>query len=52
VFGFIAKSQIRQNHQQGNGLATAGLVISGIAGALLVIFFIIGATVSTTTPQY
>ncbi|HET6818495.1 MAG TPA: DUF4190 domain-containing protein [Mycobacteriales bacterium] len=52
VFGFVAKSQIRQSGQQGSGLATAGIVVSAVAGALLVLFFIIGATVSTTSPQY
>jgi len=37
IFGFIAKSQIKQRGQGGDGLATAGLVISFIWLALLII---------------
>jgi hypothetical protein len=52
VFGFIARSQIRQNGQQGSGLATAGIVISAVFAALLVIVIVVGAASTTTTPQY
>lgn len=42
IFGFIARSQIRQNHQDGEGMAIAGLVLGflGIATLLIVIGFL------------
>ncbi|MEH0843613.1 DUF4190 domain-containing protein [Micromonospora sp. CPCC 205711] len=41
VFGHIAKKQIRRTGEQGNGLATAGLVLSYIFTILGVIWFIL-----------
>ena len=50
IFGFIAKSQIRQTGQQGNGLATAGIVISAVSIAVGIIAFIaILGTVASTS---
>jgi hypothetical protein len=37
IFGFIAKSQIKQRGQGGDGLATAGIIISFIWLALVII---------------
>lgn len=52
IFGFIAKSQIRQSGQQGNGMATAGIVISAISILIGVIFFIAVVATATTSTQY
>ena len=41
VFGHIAKKQIRRTGEQGNGLATAGLVLSYIFTILVVLWFIL-----------
>jgi len=53
VFGHIGKKQIRQSGEQGDGLATAGLILSYIFAsaylvfcALLVVGVIFGATTS------
>jgi len=40
VLGIIAKSQIRQTGEQGEGLATAGIVISAVFLAITVVAFI------------
>ncbi|MGC5017079.1 DUF4190 domain-containing protein [Micromonospora sp. DT47] len=52
VFGHIAKKQIRRTGEQGNGLATAGLVLSyifTILGILWIIFVFVVAANSGTT---
>lgn len=41
IFGYVAKSQIRENHQSGAGMATAGIVLGWIGVATLVITVII-----------
>ena len=43
VFGYMAKQQIRQRGQGGNGLATAGIVLGwvGVAGLILLIILAI-----------
>ncbi|HET7529543.1 MAG TPA: DUF4190 domain-containing protein [Mycobacteriales bacterium] len=51
IFGFVAKSQIRQSGQQGNGLATAGIVISALSIAIGVIAFI-AALAAAPSSQY
>jgi hypothetical protein len=38
IFGFVAKSQIKRTGQAGNGLATAGIIISV---ASIVLFFVV-----------
>jgi hypothetical protein len=45
IFGFVAKSQIRQSNgtQKGNGLATAGIIIGFVAIGLFILFVIIAA---------
>ncbi|SBT51024.1 DUF4190 domain-containing protein [Micromonospora auratinigra] len=41
VLGHIAKKQIRQTGEQGNGLATAGLILSYVFTVLGVIWFLL-----------
>ena len=43
IFGYIAKSQIRQRGETGGALATAGIIIGwiGLAGAVIVITLIV-----------
>lgn len=45
IFGHISRKQIREQHQQGGGLALAGLIIGyiGLAIGVLVIIFIVAA---------
>ena len=52
VFGFIAKSQIKQTGQQGNGLATAGIVISGVSLAIGIFAFIAILVAAGSSTQY
>ena len=48
VFGYIAKSQIRERGQSGSGMATAGIVLGwiGVAGTILLIIAVIIAASS------
>jgi len=46
VFGFIARSQIRQRNQGGDGMAIAGIVL-GIVGVVIAIIVIIVAIAAT-----
>ena len=52
VFGHIAKKQIRRTGEQGNGLATAGLVLSYIFTILFILWivfvFVVAANSGTT----
>ena len=49
IFGFIARSQIRQSRQGGDGLALAGIIISGVFLAISIIAWIALAASTTTT---
>ena len=40
VLGIVARRQIRQTHEQGDGLALAGIIIGGIGTALAVLGFL------------
>ena len=40
VLGIVARRQIRQTHEQGDGLALAGIIIGGIGTALAVLAFL------------
>ena len=44
VFGFIGRSQIRRNGQQGNGLALAGIIVGFVAVAIWIIIFVVSAS--------
>lgn len=45
IFGFIARGQIKKTGEQGDGLALAGLIVSGIFLALTVLYIILFVTV-------
>jgi hypothetical protein len=51
VFGFVARSQIRQSHgaQRGDALALAGIIIGFCWAAIFVVSFIVGAVNSNST---
>ena len=52
MFGHLAKRQIRQTCEQGEGLAKAGLILGWIftiLGILWIVFVVILAANSTTT---
>jgi uncharacterized protein DUF4190 len=51
IFGFVARSQIRQSdgRQGGQGLATAGIIVGFAWVALFVVVFAVSATNTTTT---
>ncbi|GEL24644.1 hypothetical protein PSU4_35980 [Pseudonocardia sulfidoxydans NBRC 16205] len=54
VFGFVARGQIKTSGESGDGLALAGIIISGVFVALFVLFFIffiaLAGAVSTSYP--
>ncbi|CAJ1580739.1 DUF4190 domain-containing protein [[Mycobacterium] wendilense] len=45
VLGIAALNQIKNTHQQGRGMAIAGIVIGAITLALLVVLFMVGVAV-------
>jgi peptidyl-prolyl cis-trans isomerase B (cyclophilin B) len=45
IFGFIARSQIRQTGEGGDGLALAGIIISAVSIVFAVLWFIVVASV-------
>jgi hypothetical protein len=47
VFGYIAKSQIRDRNENGGGMATAGIVLGWIGIAVFVIAVIAGVAAGT-----
>ena len=49
VFGFIARSQIRQSRQSGDGLALAGIIISAVFLAISIIAWIFVAVAASNT---
>ncbi|MFM7272049.1 MAG: DUF4190 domain-containing protein [Actinomycetes bacterium] len=49
VFGFIARSQIRQRGEQGNGMALAGIILGFVVIALFVIWALVLAVTGTDT---
>ena len=42
VFGYVAKSQIRETGQSGSGMATAGIVLGWIGVGFLTLFITLG----------
>jgi hypothetical protein len=47
VLGIVARKQIRQTGEDGDGLALAGIIVGGIATALfalMIIFFIVAVS--------
>lgn len=49
IFGFIARNQIKQTGQGGDGLAIAGIVISGVSIAIGIIIVIASAASGPST---
>jgi hypothetical protein len=49
IFGFVAKSQIKQTHEGGDGLATAGIVLSIAFIVITIIVFAAGAATFNTS---
>jgi hypothetical protein len=41
VLGVVARRQIRQTGEQGDGLALAGIIVGGIVTALFVLGFVV-----------
>ena len=46
IFGFIARNQIRQSRQSGDGLALAGIIISAISIVAGILIFAIGVSMA------
>lgn len=41
IFGVMARKQIRESGQDGDGLALAGIIVSAVSIALLVVWFLL-----------
>lgn len=53
IFGLVARKQIKERGQDGQGMATAGIVLGAIGIATFVIFVIIIITAAhTNNPSY
>jgi len=54
VLGIVARKQIRETGEEGDGLALAGIIVGGIATALFALFIVvwIGAFVSITSGSF
>jgi hypothetical protein len=50
IFGYVARNQIRQRDQGGDGMAIAGIVLGWVGIAGLILFIIIVASVSSSDP--
>ncbi|MFA5710309.1 DUF4190 domain-containing protein, partial [Mycolicibacterium sp.] len=48
VLGIAALNQIRQTHQQGRGMAIAGIVIGAITVVLLIVLFMVGVAIGVS----
>jgi hypothetical protein len=52
IFGYIARSQIRQRNEGGGGMAIAGIVLGWIGIALLLVVIIVAAVNSGNSSPY
>jgi hypothetical protein len=52
VLGIIARKQIRQTGEQGDGLALAGIIVGGIATALFVLMIVFMIIAVSTAGSY
>lgn len=54
IFGLIARKQIKERGQSGQGMATAGIVLGciGLGTLLIFIIIIIVSATHSTTPNY
>jgi hypothetical protein len=48
VFGYIARSQIRQRGHNGDGMAIAGIVLGWVGVATFVVFILVLLTASSS----
>jgi hypothetical protein len=51
ILGIVARKQIRQTGEEGDGLALAGIIVGGIFTALfalMIIFFIVAVSTATS----
>lgn len=53
IFGFIARKQIKEHHQSGDGMAIAGIVLGFVGIATLVVFLIVVVAIGhAASPSY
>jgi hypothetical protein len=52
ILGIIARKQIRQTGEDGDGLALAGIIIGGIVTALYVLFFLFAIAAFSTATSF
>lgn len=52
IFGFIARSQIRQRNENGGGMATAGIVLGFIGVGIFILLVIVGVASSNSGSSY
>ncbi len=52
VLGIVARRQIRQTGEDGEGLALAGIIVGGIATAILVLVFVFLIAAFTAATSY
>lgn len=50
IFGYIARNQIRQHNQQGDGMAIAGIVLGWIGVGILVLIAAAAAVAAAASP--
>lgn len=49
VFGYVARSQIRERREAGDGMAIAGIVLGWVGIGILVLVLVIGVAASSRT---
>ena len=52
IFGFVARKQIKERGQKGDGMAIAGIVLGCVGAATLILFIILAASVHHTTYNF
>ena len=52
IFGFVARSPIKERGQRGDGMAIAGIVLGFVGAATLILFIILAAAVHHTTYNF
>ncbi|HEU4514723.1 MAG TPA: DUF4190 domain-containing protein [Nocardioidaceae bacterium] len=52
VFGYVARRQIRERNQNGDGMAIAGIVLGWVGIGSLVLLIAVGTIVSITESSY
>jgi hypothetical protein len=52
IFGYVARKQIRERNESGDGLAVAGIVLGWVAIGILVLFLIFLGISLATGPRH